>query len=295
MDRIDGKGHHPRIRVKNWTDKIRSKRRKHVIKIVMPATRQLVMLRTETGYSTTKTDRYGYGVGIVVDAQLSAANIASLTTTDVEVGCSDAGTWYVDTKGCSMQQATPSNSPPRHGFVRNLMRYAASILLIALMAFLAACHKDPTPEPQPNPNQPTDTITPNDTITPGDTIPPIVPTREIVIPWSWAAGEGIAPPKDTIKFYTDDPTVKYVFIHLIPIQNIGSTWRPIDYHLARDTLQTRLDIDTSKVRGRGVVKVGRDGAHIHPDTLSPKHGMWEPDSVWFDSHGWQIQRFYRSK
>lgn len=167
--------------------------------------------------------------------------------------------------------------------------FMAVIIVVGIMTIALACHKDsPTPQPTPEP-------TPTDTISPTDTVPQIIPTREIVIPWSWAAGEGIAPPKDTIAFYANDPTVKYVFIHLIPIQNLGSTWRPIDYHLARDTMQTRIDIDTNKVRGRGVIKVGRDGAQISPDTLTEKHGMWEPDSLWFANHGWQIQRYYLLK
>jgi len=170
------------------------------------------------------------------------------------------------------------------------------VTLGALMALLnVACHKDPTPEPQPNPNQPTDTIPPTDTITPGDTITPVLPTREIVIPWAWGAGEGFAPKKDTIEFYAKDPTVKYVFIYLMPIQNFESTWEPRHFKRARDTLQTRLDIDSEKVHGQGIVKVGEDGAHIHPDTLTQKFGMWEPDSIWFATNGWRVERYNKSK
>lgn len=284
MDRIDGKGHHPKVRVKHWTDKIRSKRRKHVIKNVLPATRQLFMLRTETGYSTTKTDRYVYGAGIVTDTQLSAANTASLTTTVVEAGCTDAGTWYVDTKGCGMQQATPSNSPPRHGFIRNLMRYAASILLIALMAFLAACHKDPTP--QPNPDHPTD---------------PIIPTKEITIHWDWFANLGWAPPKDSIKYYTDQDSVKFVDINLIGLDGIGypvnsTGFHPGIFHIARDTLQTRIDIDPAKVKLSGTILVNsRNGATFQNHNPDQGLGMAYYDSIWFTDHGCIVRRPIYSK
>ena len=62
-----------------------------------------------------------------------------------------------------------------------------TLSLTALLAFLmAACHKDPTP--QPNPDHPTD---------------PIIPTKEITIHWNWEANLGWAPPKDSIKYYTD--------------------------------------------------------------------------------------------
>lgn len=154
----------------------------------------------------------------------------------------------------------------------------------ALMTFLiAACHKDPTPEPQPNPDQPTDTIPT------GDTIPPIVPTREIVIPWCWSSGDGLAPWPDTIRYYAQQPDVKHVIIYMVP--GSQSTWEPRHFNIARDSLQDRLNIDRIKVIGGGTVKVGRDGAHIHPDTLTKKYGMWEPDSLWFALNGWRIERY----
>lgn len=145
---------------------------------------------------------------------------------------------------------------------------------VALMIIAHACGKDPQPEPEPE---------------------PIVPTKEVVVPWVWGADEGFAPPSDTIENYTRDPYVKYVFIYILTVQNIGSTWKPESFHRARDTLQNRINIDSTKVRGRGIVKVGKDGAQIHPDTLTKKYGMWEPDSLWFTKHGWKIQRFEKHK
>ena len=160
----------------------------------------------------------------------------------------------------------------RRGYL--VMHYAVSVLVLALVAFLAACGKDPASQPEPNPN---------------DTVQPIVPTREIVIPWCWSSGDGLAPWPDTIRHYVQQSDVKHVIIYMVP--GSQSTWIPEFFHIAKDSLQDRLNIDTTKVIGGGVVKVGRDGAQIHPDTLTKKYGMWEPDSVWYASHGWQIQRY----
>ena len=169
--------------------------------------------------------------------------------------------------------------------------------LATLMAIANACNKDPVPQPTPDQPTTTDTITPptHDTITPGhnDTIPE--PWREAVIPWLWGGGMGLVPPRDSIEFYTNDPTVKYVFIYIMQVSTMGSTWEPRNFKKARDSLQTRIDINPDKVRGRGIIKVGTDGAHIHPDTLTEKFGMWEPDSSWFTQNGWRIGRFFDNK
>ena len=118
------------------------------------------------------------------------------------------------------------------------------------------------------------------------------PWREAVIPWMWGAGDGLVPPKDTVAFYANDPTVKYVYIHLMQVDTYGTTWEPRHFNRARDSLQTRIDINPDKVRGKGVIKVGNDGAHIHPDTLTKKYGMWEPDSLWYAKNGWRVQRYH---
>lgn len=145
------------------------------------------------------------------------------------------------------------------------------LVLATLLILAAECHKAPTIEPQPNLNQ---------------------PTREIIIPWCWGSGDGLAPWIDTIKYYVQQPDVEHVVILMVP--GAESTWEPRFYNIARDSLQTRFDIDTNKVIGDGWVKVGRDGAHIHPDTLTKKYGMWEPDSLWYASHNFKIGRFTRN-
>ena len=118
------------------------------------------------------------------------------------------------------------------------------------------------------------------------------PWREAVIPWMWGAGDGIAPPMDTVTFYANDPTIKYIYIHLMQVNTYGTTWEPIDFNRAHDSLQRRININPDKVRGKGVIKVGKDGAHIHPDTLTKKYGMWEPDSLWYTKNGWRVQRYH---
>ena len=78
----------------------------------------------------------------------------------VEMGCAEAKTYYVDTDGCGTQLANPANSPPKNGFVRMIMRYAAVLLMsLMMLAWPTACNKQPTPTPGP---QPTEKI--NDTL-----------------------------------------------------------------------------------------------------------------------------------
>lgn len=152
------------------------------------------------------------------------------------------------------------------------------ISLSALMAFLAACHKDPTP--QPNPDHPTDTIT------------PIVPTKDVTIVWDWSAGVGRAPPKDTVKYYTDQDSVRLVDIYLIgengigyPINCTGSYANVL--HRARDSLQTRIDIDSTKVKLSGTLIVGE----ILPNHNSGQEpGIAWYDSVWFVKQGCVVRR-----
>lgn len=156
------------------------------------------------------------------------------------------------------------------------------ISLGALMAFLAACHKDPTPAPQPNPDQPTDTITPNDTITPvvhhyPDTVYVPFELKPAIIEAN--------PNMDTIKFYADKPDVKKIIMDLKPMESLytsGWTWRA--YHKARDTLQVRIDIAPDKVIGRGTIIVDR----VIPDGIHNTYGLPRSDSIAFSQMGFDI-------
>ena len=160
-----------------------------------------------------------------------------------------------------------------------------TLSLTALLAFLmAACHKDPTP--QPNPDHPTDTIT---------------PTKEITIHWNWEANLGWAPPKDSIKYYTDQDSVKFVDINLICADGIGypvnsAGFFPSTFHIARDTLQTRIDIDPAKVKLSGTLLVNSEnGATFQNHDPDQGSGMAFYDSIWFTDHGCIVRRPIYSK
>ena len=278
MNRIDGQGHHPWIRPHNPHSK-RERAKLKVIRSLTPKAWQIAMMKSGIGY--VPTEDYYFVLGKLIESNFF---VSSETIQEepmcVDMSCGEVGNY-------ALLEAAPSRPPPKHGWAHKVIQYAAVLFLAALMALATACKKDPTPEPQPTPNQPTDTVTPVDTTT------QIVPTREIVIPWCWSADNGLAPNVDTVRRYAMDPTVAYVFIHLIPGHE--TTWEPPIYKRARDSLQLCIDVDKNKVRGRGEVKVGRDGAHIHPDTLTKKFGMWEPDSLWFSNCGWKVKRFKKQR
>ena len=162
----------------------------------------------------------------------------------------------------------------KYNIKKSFLRLLPFGLLMAI-----ACHKDSTPQPTQDPN------------------PTPVETYDIVLPWSWDDMLGIAPPKDTIKFYANHPSVSSVSIHLMREgQFFNQTFHPTSFHKARDTLQSRIDINPEKVKGSGVVMVGSDGAHVPPDTNNVHcHGMWLDDSIWFTEHGWAIERLRKAR
>ena len=152
------------------------------------------------------------------------------------------------------------------------------LFLAALAALATACKKDPTP------NQPTDTVT------------PIVPTKEVIINWDWDANMGWAPPKDSIKYYTDQSDVKTLNINLIGFDGVGfpvnCTGYPADaFRKARDTLQTRIDVDPPKVKLSGTILINfQNGATITNPDNDYTPGMTPPDSAWFVKHGCIVRR-----
>ena len=124
--------------------------------------------------------------------------------------------------------------------------------------------------------------------------PPQIEQHDDTIHWClWDNDYGsVAPSLDSVAYYTNDPTVRHLFINLIPTSDcvIERTMSQYGFNVVRDTLQLCIDVAPAKVRGCGIVKVGRDGAHIHPDTLVYKRGMWGLDSLWFAQHGWKVER-----
>lgn len=219
-----------------------------------------------------------------------------------EMGCPDSGKWYVDTAGCAMLQADDANPPPRHGFVRRAMQYAA-VLLLGLMMLVgsASCKKDPQPNPAPNP-VPTDTVTP---ITPVDTITPVVP-GDTITP---TPGDTIVPeppmPMDTVSFFINlknnniqypsvDTIKKYndkvvILKWKIP-PNVTGGWTPQEFRYPRDSLKPLFGL-SQQIFGSGKIYVNKNygGASIPcEDSLTiSKLGMTECDSAIFAGWGFE--------
>lgn len=219
-----------------------------------------------------------YSVSIKVLRRLSPKVMLLFASDDellepmvVEMGCPDSGKWYVDTAGCAMLQADDANPPPRHGFVRRAMQYAA-VLLLGLMMLVgaASCKKDPQPNPAPNP-VPTDTVTP---ITPADTITPIVPSDTITP----TPGDTIVPeppmPMDTVSFFINlknnniqypsmDTLRKLVGLNKVIVlrwkipPNLTRDWTPQGFRYPRDSLKPRFAL-SQKIFGHGTIFVNKN-------------------------------------
>ena len=161
------------------------------------------------------------------------------------------------------------------------MKRACAILFsLVLVVVASSCKK--TPEPNPNPNQPT----------------PVVPTKEITIVWDWSAGVGVAPPVDSIRYYTNQDSVKHVYIHLIGEYGIGypincTGYAPSTFHLARSKLQPCIDVDSTEVSLLGSLYAHNANAPNHELGQAP--GITPYDKDWFERHGMIVLLSYRSK
>lgn len=145
--------------------------------------------------------------------------------------------------------------------------------LATIMAIANACHKDPQPTPTPEP-------------TPTDTVTPIIPTKEIVLDWNWDANIGWAPPQDSIKYYTDQDSVKSVTINIIGRNGVDvpvncSGYRTSTFRRARAALQPCIDIDSTEVRLSGTFEVSNNIILYNNDTL----GIAPNEKEWFERHG----------
>ena len=241
---------------------------------------------------------------------LYASDNDPLETMVVQMDCGNPNAWYVDTAGCAMVQANDANPPPRQGFVRTAMQYAA-VLILGLMLLVgpASCKKDP--QPNPTPNVPTDTITPvnpNDTVVPvnpNDTITPVIPTDTITptpgdtinpTPWDTIVPVSGGGTKECIADVNNDgwhlPSVDSIEIWvdiydtiIIFIRAPDGAWTPGSYHAARDTLGKRFI--SPKVRGGW----GWTPYQILPDADSTNisvKGMIRSDSTQFANWGYGI-------
>lgn len=258
MIRLDGQGHHPRVRPETPNRKREFNKSKTIRRITLTI-RQWPLIKMI----------WGSAIDELSDMALEEPMCMDLSCGEV--------------RDCGVTQANPSRPPPKHLWTQRIMRYAAVIFMGALMAFFTACHKDPNPAPQPEP-------------TPTDTVQPIIPTKEIVIHWNWDAIIGWAPPKDTIKYYTDQDSVKTVDINIIGRDGIGfpincTGYFPCTFRDARDSLQTRIDIDPSKVKLSGTIVVNsKNGATLTDHNITQESGMAIYDSVWFVYHGCLVRR-----
>lgn len=173
----------------------------------------------------------------------------------VQMGCAEPKMWYVDTAGCGRLQANPANPPPRNGFVRKAMRYAAVLILsLMVVAGASSCQKTPEPTPQPTPT-PVDTITPVnpiDTITPvnpGDTITPTpTDTVKLLVKLDNVTDQISYPSQDTIRKLLAMNKVIFIKWYIPP--NRTASWTPGGFSVVRDTLKTRFAM-SPKIYGGG--------------------------------------------
>ena len=111
-------------------------------------------------------------------------------------------------------------------------------------------------------------------------------TKEITIDWDWWH----FPSKDTVRKYTAQEDVKFVFLNL-PDEYSDVTYRlPGEMRAFCDSLQPRFDI-SNKVRGFGTIIVAPEGGAQVPEGHPYVPGMYESDSVRFANMGFQIKRW----
>lgn len=260
MNRLDGKGYHPKVRLYVPHGKYGRIIRK--IKLATPAAWQLAMIRQGMRFVALRHDSLEL-------ADLATSEAALFEPSYIEVGCADTRAWYVDTTGCGMLQANQANPPPKESFVSKalhktkgfIMNLGKVLSLAGLMALANACGKDPVPTPEPEPHTYPETV---------------------YVPFEWNIYN---PNIDTIKFYADKPEVKRIVMDLLPMDSLctsGWYWAP--FHSARDTLQKRIDIAPDKVCGRGTIIVWR----IIPDSLTWYDGLPRSDSIAFTKMGFDI-------
>ena len=122
------------------------------------------------------------------------------------------------------------------------------------------------------------------------TLPEPIVQHDVVVDWNWDDGIGYAPPMDTIKKYAQDKYVNNIFINLTDPNSTGMGVK--HFRRAHDSLQTRIDVAPTRVRGMGTIYPTR--ADI-PDFDPFVIGMCIEDSLWFTNHGWAVQRYQHIK
>ena len=135
---------------------------------------------------------------------------------------------------------------------------------LTLLILVVSCNKDRTKSNTPEP----------------------IVKHDVVIDWDFHSDTGRAPSMDTVKKYAADKYVDKIFINLI--DDNSTNMGVIHFRRARDSLQTRIDVAPTRVRGMGTIDPLR--ADI-PEFDPFVGGMCVEDSLWFTSHGWRIQRY----
>ena len=262
-----------------WTDKTKS-RRKKLIKISRLSERQLVMLKKEEDLIVRKCDLFETGVSTIREEAL-------LEPMMVEMGCTEAKTYYVDTNGCGIQLANPANSPPKNGFVRMMMRYAAVLLLsLMMLAWPTACTK---PE---NPNQNQDN--PNDSI-PETPVTPVEPKNDTIF-WNLTTNPTWGPSADVVREHLNNPNTKNVVIHMFQNGQNGENgigqpmdwtyYEPAMFYLAREYLEhNTFAADSIRTILYTMIEVTNVNATGHGwDEI----GITPADKAWFERRGAQF-------
>ncbi|MBO4746250.1 MAG: hypothetical protein J5613_04260 [Alphaproteobacteria bacterium] len=151
--------------------------------------------------------------------------------------------------------------------------------LAALMAFLNACNKDPTPQPQPD--------NPNDTIV----TPPEPVKKNDTIFVNWATSYSFGPSPDTVRNHLNRPDVDRVVIHMFNENGIGGSincahFSPGVFHKAREELQQDIDVDSTRTSLYAILEVENINAPNHEWGQDP--GITPYDKAWFERKGVQF-------
>lgn len=324
MNKIDGKGHHPKVRPYcRRCDKDLKEVRISVCSSL--SAWQLAMRRL--GICFTASEKNGIGTPSFAGLSLcEAMEQASSATQSVGVGCADAGGWYVDTSGCGMLQYDDANPPPKNEFTHSVLKVLAILLSLVLVVVASSCNKTPEPTPNPEPT-PTDTIppvtpndtippvTPNDTIvpTPGiDTIPPApggdtlqpgtydtIPGRTVILRVDHPSGYGLRfPTMDTVRYYANHPGCDTIFIKWYVPLNYTVQWTPGVFHVAFDSLEQRFNLTDKCCGARDIVVSELYGGASIPDEellTHSKYGMTVSDSIRCTNWGYHTKRAQRMK
>lgn len=146
----------------------------------------------------------------------------------------------------------------KYSIKKSLLR----LLPLLMLATAPSCKKQPLPEPEP---------------------------YDVVIDWNWETEANLAPPMNLIKKYAKDKYINTIFIHLTDPNSSGMSVN--HFHKARDSLQTRIDVAPTRVRGMGTIFVSPTNGAQLADTVQDFGGMTISDSIWFTYHGWKVQRY----